>query len=144
MKYELKKDKSMLIMILIPLLIAPLITFLALASEPQSFTSIDFLITIFIYISLFYLIYGFYQKSYYLLDEDQLIVKFGIIKMKLAYDQITDIKKVSNWWSSVALSKDKIGIYKNGRLWNYLGPLDEEGFIKALKQKVKSLNFIDF
>ena len=144
MKYELKKDKSMLIMILIPLLIAPLITLLALASEPQAFTSIDFLITIFTYIALFYLIYGFYQKSYYLLEEDQLIVKFGIIKMKLAYDQITDIKKVSHWWSSVALSKDKIGIYKNGRLWNYLGPLDEEGFIKALKQKVKSLNLIDF
>ena len=144
MKYELKKDKSMLIMILIPLLIAPLITLLALASEPQAFTSIDFLITIFTYIALFYLIYGFYQKSYYLLEEDQLIVKFGIIKMKLAYDQITDIKKVSHWWSSVALSKDKIGIYKNGRLWNYLGPKDEEGFIKALKQKVKSLNLIDF
>jgi hypothetical protein len=144
MKYELKKDKSMGLIILIPLLIAPLITLLAIASSSQAFTSPDFLLTFFIYATLFYLIYGFYQKSYYLLDEKQLIVKFGILKMKLDYSQITDIKKVSNWWSSVALSKDKIGIYKNGKLWNYLGPKDEEGFIQALNQKVKSLNFIDF
>lgn len=138
MKFHLKKDKWMMFAISIPLLLG---FFISIAANLQSFTnslSIEFLITLIFYFVIMYLIYSFYQKSYYLLDEEYLIVKFGLFKLKIAYNDITNVQPIKIWWSAPALTNDRLAIYKKGRLWNYIGPLDKERFIKELSKRTNS------
>lgn len=144
MKFELKKDKYMLYLISIPLVLSLFISLGALFIDATAAPDVEILIIFITYGIIIYMLYSFYQKSYYLLDEDHLKIQFGFIRFKIDYTQITNIKEASNWWSSLSLSKERVAIYKNGRLWNYLGPLDRDLFIKELKKKVKAFNNIDF
>jgi hypothetical protein len=75
-------------------------------------------------------------STYYLIENNQLIVKSMIFRWKINISDITQIESTHNPLSSPALSLDRLRIYymKNGRMTSIMiSPKDKEGFLNTLR-----------
>jgi hypothetical protein len=91
---------------------------------------------IIIYGLVIFLIWMLVFSTYYLIENNQLIVKSMIFRWKINISDITQIESTHNPLSSPALSLDRLRIYymKNGRMTSIMiSPKDKEGFLNTLR-----------
>lgn len=77
-------------------------------------------------------------STYYLLADNFLICVFGPFRTRIFYKDITKIKPSRSWWSSLALSTDRVAIYRGKNFLNiaYISPTFKEFFMKELQKRV--------
>ena len=82
-------------------------------------------------------------RASYELGDEHLIMKFYFFKMRIKYDNIKSIKKCKNWYSSAAMSSERIEIkeHKKGKLrgTTFISPVDRDDFITNLQHKCRFL-----
>lgn len=74
-------------------------------------------------------------NTYYVVENNTLIIKSLVFRWKININDITQIEPTHNPLSSPALSLDRLKIYymKNGRMTTVMiSPKDKEGFLNAL------------
>jgi len=77
-------------------------------------------------------------NTYYVVDQNKLIIKSMVFRWKINIDDITKIEETHNPLSSPALSLDRIKIYyfKNGSVNSIMiSPKDKEGFFQAINKR---------
>jgi hypothetical protein len=94
-----------------------------------------------IYSLVIFLIWLPIFSTYYLIENNQLIIKSMIFRWKINISDITQIEPTHNPLSSPALSLDRLKIIymKNGRIASVMiSPKDKEGFLNALRNKPRA------
>jgi len=96
-----------------------------------------------------FLIVPLWLNTYYFLDENELVVKCGIIRFaKIEYGSIISVSKTRNPISSPAPSLDRLEVQyrtKSGKYNNsvIISPKDKQGFIEQLKLRNNSIETSD-
>lgn len=88
-----------------------------------------------IYSLIIFLIWFPVFNTYYVLENNILIIQSLVFRWKININDITQIEPTHNPLSSPALSLDRLKIYymKNGRMTTVMiSPKDKEGFLNAL------------
>ena len=75
--------------------------------------------------------------TYYVLGENELIVKCGFLKSRIAYDSIKNVKETRNPLASMALSLDRIEIIYGVGGYILISPQNKQEFLQRLQQKRK-------
>lgn len=79
----------------------------------------------------------------YELEEEELVIKFYFFKQRIKYDNIKFIRKCKNWYSSAAMSHERVEIkeHNKGKLrgTTYISPEDRDDFFSHLKLRCKNL-----
>lgn len=78
-------------------------------------------------------------NTYYLLENNTLIIKSLVFRWKINIDDITQIEPTHNPLSSPALSLDRLKIYymKNGEITSVMiSPKDKERFFQAINKRL--------
>lgn len=92
--------------------------------------------------SMFAIILGIFTwavfSTYYLLTDDFLICVSGPFRTRIFYSSITEIKPSRSWWSSLALSTDRVAIVRGKNILNttFVSPQFKEFFMKELQKRV--------
>jgi hypothetical protein len=73
-------------------------------------------------------------STYYILGEQELIVKCGFSKQKIAYNSIKSVKETKNPLASSALSLDRIEITFGKVGMVLISPQNKQGFLQQLEQ----------
>jgi len=92
-----------------------------------------------IYSLIIFLIWLPIFNTYYVVDQNKLIIKSMVFRWKINIDDITKIEETHNPLSSPALSLDRIKIYyfKNGSVNSIMiSPKDKEGFFQAINKRL--------
>lgn len=93
-------------------------------------------------ISSFLMIYT-WKSCYYLIDEHNLLIKFGPMNKSIAYDDIKTVRKSSSVYSGPAFSMNRLEItYKDFR-YTVISPENQSTFLKVLQEKCPKANFYD-
>ncbi len=80
---------------------------------------------------------------YYYLKDLYLIIRFGVLKIRIKYSSIMEIKETVNTYSSFATARHRLGIRikkKKTSFYVYVSPKNEDEFKKILVEKCKHLN----
>ncbi|MCU7696081.1 PH domain-containing protein [Acinetobacter sp. AYS6] len=91
-----------------------------------------------IYSVIIFLIWLPIFNTYYVVDQNKLIIKSMVFRWKINIDDITKIEETHNPLSSPALSLDRLKIYyfKNGSVNSVMiSPKDKEGFFQAINKR---------
>ena len=81
-------------------------------------------------------------RTRYTIKDDALEITFGILHQEIPFSKIIRVKPTRNFWSSFALSLDRIEItYRYGK--SYISPLDSTAFNKELKQRCPQAEFLE-
>lgn len=78
-------------------------------------------------------------NTYYVVENDTLIIKSLVFRWKINIKDITQIQPTHNPLSSPALSLDRLKIYymKNGEVVSVMiSPKDKEGFFQAINKRL--------
>lgn len=78
-------------------------------------------------------------NTYYVVENDTLIIKSLVFRWKININDITQIEPTHNPLSSPALSLDRLKIYymKNGEVASVMiSPKDKEGFFQAINKRL--------
>ena len=84
----------------------------------------------------------FFVINYYLKDL-YLIIRFGVLKIRINYSSIMEIKETVNTYSSFATARHRLGIRikkKKTSFYVYVSPKNEDEFKKILVEKCKYLS----
>ena len=73
--------------------------------------------------------------TYYEFKDKFLLVCSGPIKEKYYYPNITLIKSSHAYWSSTALSIDRLEVHYKGHLKGYISPKDKITFVEDLRKR---------
>lgn len=88
-------------------------------------------------------LFWLYLGTWYELRADHLYARSGPFREKIPYDRIRRVERVRNSFSSMALSRDRIGIWQHGKGFltgtTYISPLDPDEFFRALKARCRNL-----
>jgi len=146
MRFEARKDKK----VIIPLMLGMLIGFIAIILAVIDVIERDYneetvviIVSLGIFILAFLFIIDSLRRTYYELKEEALFIRFGVFTQTIPYETITEFKESRSWLSSLAWTFDRIAIYKNGQLSVLVGPLDKAGFMRELGRKINPPS-IDF
>lgn len=71
----------------------------------------------------------------YVLSEQHLIVRSGPISTRIPYDQITKVKPIRSWLSSMATSSQRLEIHYGKYQFIHISPQEEKLFVTELQQK---------
>ena len=127
MRYYSKKDWWIGIIIWIPMIFGLYCTGYATFIENQSL----------VFFAIFVFSIGFVSwiwfGTYYVFDEESLIIRCGPIREIVPYKKIISVKKTRNPLSSAALSLDRIEIMY-GKI-TMISPVKKEDFLAELKKK---------
>lgn len=77
--------------------------------------------------------------TYYVIEEDNLIVKCGPIRRNIPLKTITSVKKTNNPISSPALSLQRLEIHYGQYKTIYISPHDRDEFVEILQKKCPNL-----
>lgn len=80
---------------------------------------------------------------YYYLKDLCLIIRFGVLKIRIKYSSIMEIKETVNTYSSFATARHRLGIRikkKKTSFYVYVSPKNEDEFKKILVEKCKHLS----
>ena len=86
---------------------------------------------------------GLLFSLYYELEEDALLIRFGMVRSRVAYKDITLVEPTRSLISSPALSLDRIQIHSKTDLGTIISPKDKSLFIETLANHVEHLELID-
>ena len=75
-------------------------------------------------------------STYYVLGENELIVKCGFLKSKIAYSSIKKVEETRNPLASSALSLDRIEIVYNGGGHILISPQKKQEFLTQLDLRI--------
>jgi len=78
-----------------------------------------------------------WTSTYYVLGDNELIVKCGFLKNKIAYDSIKNVKETKNPLASMALSLDRIEIKYGVGGYILISPQNKQEFLQQLQQRRK-------
>ncbi len=85
--------------------------------------------------------------SYYELDLHHLVIHIYFFKMKIKYENIKSLRMCENWYSSAAMSRERIEIKEHNksklRGTTFISPEDRMGFYSDLKQRCRNLDMIE-
>lgn len=108
------------------------ISFSAITAEKASLG--ESILTILLNVVIILFISWLWFSTYYVLDENELIIRCGPIRKRFPYREITSAHKTWNPLSSVALSLKRIHItYQFGMA--LISPKDRNQFLTLLKEK---------
>lgn len=81
--------------------------------------------------------------GYIELNDDEIIVRLSVFRMKIKYDNVKSIRSCTNFLSSMAMTKDRIEIktHKKGFLMGttFIGPENREEVLDILKRRCRNL-----
>ncbi|MEG9295041.1 PH domain-containing protein [Mangrovibacillus sp. Mu-81] len=100
---------------------------------------LDFIITFTLSVILPIFILWMWLTTFYFIDENNLIIKFGPFKKNIPLDTIKSVNKTTNPLSSPALSLKRLEVvygYYNSVL---ISPIDRDEFIKILYLRCKNI-----
>lgn len=84
-----------------------------------------------------------YFGTYYEFRDDYLLCRSGPFSEKIRYDNIKSLRLVNNFFSSMALSRNRIEIKQFGKGFilgtTYISPVNREEFLADLKSRCKNL-----
>ena len=92
-----------------------------------------------IYSLIIFLIWLPIVNTYYVIENNTLIIKSLVFRWKINIDDITEIEPTHNPLSSPALSLDRLKIYymKNGEITSVMiSPKDKERFFQAINKRL--------
>jgi hypothetical protein len=75
----------------------------------------------------------------YELTGDAIVVRFGLMRWRIAYRSIREVKPTRSLLASPALSLDRIVIDTDGSLAPMISPADRDGFLTDLTARVPHL-----
>ena len=81
-----------------------------------------------------------FGTSYTFLD-DYMLVRFGVIKEKIYYHEITNIEHSRSILSSYALSRERLALFTNGKIRAYISPMEKEEFLSELNTHIDLTGF---
>lgn len=143
MKFAVKKDRFITYLISISLSLGLVLTLIPLLVRPVQDVWLSTLLTAGIITLIGWFLKRVYTHSYYALEADHLVIQFGPIHQEVAYRDITQVKPTRNLLAGLALSLDRVAIYKKGRLNQLISPVDKARFIEALKKRIDSPASVD-
>jgi hypothetical protein len=146
MRFEARKDKQMIIPVVIGLLFglfAITLSVIDIFSRPFNQEAFILLGSLGFFILTLLFIMDAMRRVYYELQEEALFIRFGIFKQTIEYEAITEVKESRSFLSSFAWTFDRIAIYKSGKLSVLIGPLEKARFLKEIERKINPLS-IDF
>ena len=86
---------------------------------------------------------GLLFPLYYELEEDALLIRFGLVRSRVAYNEITLVEPTRCLLSSPALSLDRIYIQSKSDFGAVISPKDQELFLEELLKRTDHLQRID-
>lgn len=89
---------------------------------------------LFVLLALFILLLWLTLRTYYAVNQDTLRVVCGPFRWRIPLDEITAVTPSRSWWSSPALSLDRLRIdYGDGRRV-LVSPAEKQEFLQAIGQ----------
>lgn len=89
-------------------------------------------------------LFWLYLGTWYELKEDHLYARSGPFRERIPYGRIRRVERVRNSFSSMALSRDRIGIWQRGKGFftgtTYISPVDPDAFFTELKVRCRNLD----
>ena len=134
MKFKANRDKLYLWIISLLNIVFGTIVIVFCLSETY-LGAVLFLIAIAV-INIQFFVINYYLKDLYL------IIRFGVLKIRINYSSIMEIKETVNTYSSFATARHRLGIRikkKKTSFYVYVSPKNEDEFKKILVEKCKYL-----
>jgi membrane protein YdbS with pleckstrin-like domain len=132
MKFPSKKDWWLTIIIWGAMLFAMGSGIYSLIFEESNF--IDFVIVLILAIMLPVFLLWMWLTTYYVLDESNLVIKYGPFKKIIPLNTIKSVKKTMNPLSSPALSLKRLEIIYGQYNMVLISPKDRDEFMKILSK----------
>ncbi len=135
MKFKANRDKLYLWIISLLNIVFGTIVIVFCLSETY-LGAVLFLIAIAV-INIQFFVINYYLKDLYL------IIRFGVLKIRINYSSIMEIKETVNTYSSFATARHRLGIRikkKKTSFYVYVSPKNEDEFKKILVEKCKYLS----
>lgn len=115
----------------------------ALISASLLFPAEDKVLALLILAPAVLFLFWLYFGTWYELREDHLYARSGPFREKIPYDRIRRVERVRNSYSSMALSRDRIGIWQHGKGFftgtTFISPVDPDAFFRELKARCTNL-----
>jgi hypothetical protein len=140
LKFKSRKDWWLSIIVWITMILAIGSGLYALIDKTPNI--LDFIITFTLCVNLPIFILRMWLTTYYFVDENNLIIKFGPFKKIIPLDTIKFVRKTTNPLSSPALSLKRLEIvhgYDNSVL---ISPIHRDEFIEILSIRCKNIKII--
>jgi membrane protein YdbS with pleckstrin-like domain len=132
MKFPSKKDWWLTIIIWGAMLFAMGSGIYSLIFEESNF--IDFVIVLILSVMLPVFLLWMWLTTYYVLDESNLVIKYGPFKKIIPLNTIKSVKKTMNPLSSPALSLKRLEIIYGQYNMVLISPKDRDEFMKILSK----------
>lgn len=132
MRFNSKKDKWLTFLIWGVIIFPVFILMTSYISGDMGMTPFIIIALLFIILDIFVL-WAWYT-TYYVLEDDALIIKSGPIKKVVKYSSIQSLQKTSNPLSSPALSMQRIEIVYNRYQVTLVSPIHRDQFIAHLRE----------
>ena len=140
MKWKSQKDWWLSLIVWITMISAMGSGFFALIDQTLNIWDLIIIITLCVLLPLFIL--WMWLTTYYVVDENHLIIQFGPFKKVIPLDTIKSVRKTTNPISSPALSLKRLEIVYGYYDSVLISPIHRDEFIEVLSERCKSIQVI--
>lgn len=98
-------------------------------------------VPVIILLALIGLLMSIWFGTSYTFEKEYLHVRFGVIREKIYYHEMTNVVSSNSLLSSYALSRQRLALYTNKKIRAYLSPEDQDRFILELEKHVDTSEF---
>ncbi|UTE72138.1 PH domain-containing protein [Rossellomorea marisflavi] len=137
MKYPSKQDWWIILLAWIPMVATIGLGLFTMVEKASTLSEQILVFTSCIVVPLFFL--WMMITTYYLIEEETLVIRFGPFKKSVPLASITSIRKTRNPMSSPALSLKRIEILYNRYDMVLISPKDRDAFIQVLSERCEQL-----
>lgn len=133
MKFCSRKDWWLTIILWGPMIFFIGVGIFTLVYTVNSIASFVIVLTLMVILPI--LILWMWLTTYYVLDESNLVIKYGPFKKVVPLTTIKSVKKTTNPWSSPALSIKRLEIIYEQYNMVLISPMDRDEFMKILGKR---------
>lgn len=137
MKYPSKQDWWIILLAWIPLVATIGLGLFTMVEKASTLSEQILVFASCIVVPLFFL--WMMMTTYYLIEEKNLVIRFGPFKKTVPLASITSIRKTRNPMSSPAISLKRIEILYNRYDMVLISPKDRDAFIQVLSERCEQL-----
>lgn len=137
MKYPSKQDWWIILFAWIPMLATIVLGLYTMIEKASTFSEQILVFSSCIVVPLFFL--WMMITTYYLIEEENLVIRFGPFKKIVPLASIKSVKKTMNPLSSPALSLKRLEISYNTYDMVLISPKDRDAFIQVLSERCEQL-----
>ena len=137
MKYPSKQDWWIILLAWIPLVATIGLGLFTMVEKASTLSEQILVFASCIVVPLFFL--WMMMTTYYLIEEKNLVIRFGPFKKTVPLASITSIRKTRNPMSSPAMSLKRIEILYNRYDMVLISPKDRDAFIQVLSERCEQL-----